>query len=141
VTGAGARRGGGRTTGAGPPGRARNGAGGRRGSHRRGQGATGEGARRGQGAAEKGCAMGVGGRQEEDRRGGEEERGRGDGRGAHLGDPNSGDHRLQDLGHHGEREREVERRLLRERIEMRERDQGARMGRAPGARGARAKLG
>jgi hypothetical protein len=25
--------------------------------------------------------------------------------GAHHGDPNSGDHRLQNLGHHGERER------------------------------------
>jgi hypothetical protein len=37
---------------------------------------------------------------------GEEEGERGgEGRGAHLGDPNSGDHRLQDLGHHGERER------------------------------------
>jgi hypothetical protein len=29
-------------------------------------------------------------------------------RGAHLRDPNSGDHRLQDLGHHEERERERE---------------------------------
>jgi hypothetical protein len=26
---------------------------------------------------------------------------------AHLGDPNSGDHCLQNLGHHGEGEREV----------------------------------
>jgi hypothetical protein len=38
------------------------------------------------------------------------ERGSGTGRGgeAHLGDPNSSDHRLQTLGHHGERERERE---------------------------------
>jgi hypothetical protein len=35
---------------------------------------------------------------------GERERG---GRGAHLEDPNSVDHRLQDLGHHRGREREV----------------------------------
>jgi hypothetical protein len=34
--------------------------------------------------------------------GGEEERERE--RGAHLGDPNSGDHRIQNLGHHEERE-------------------------------------
>jgi hypothetical protein len=41
--------------------------------------------------------------------GGGRERGRGKGRGgeAHLGDPNSGDHRLQTLGHHREREGEV----------------------------------
>jgi hypothetical protein len=38
-------------------------------------------------------------REGEGKREGERERG------AHLGDPNSGDHRLQDLGHHGERER------------------------------------
>jgi hypothetical protein len=41
---------------------------------------------------------------------GDFQRGRGrerrrEGRGAHLGDPNSGDHRLQNLGHHGGRER------------------------------------
>jgi hypothetical protein len=56
---------------------------------------------------------------------------------------NSGDHRLQNLGHHrrdremGERERE---RLLRGRNQMREKDQGARMG-SRGARGTRAELG
>jgi hypothetical protein len=38
---------------------------------------------------------------------GEGKRERGRERGTHLGDPNSGDHRLQTLGHHGEREREV----------------------------------
>jgi hypothetical protein len=40
-------------------------------------------------------------------RGRERERemeGEGTGGEAHLGDPNSGDHRLQTLGHHGERE-------------------------------------
>jgi hypothetical protein len=47
----------------------------------------------------RGRAQGSEGEEEE-----EGERG-GEGRGAHLGDPNSGDHRLQDLGHHGERER------------------------------------
>jgi hypothetical protein len=36
----------------------------------------------------------------------EKERERERERGAHLGDPNSSDHRLQDLGHHEERERE-----------------------------------
>jgi hypothetical protein len=41
---------------------------------------------------------------EEERGGGGEER-EGAGRGANLGDPNSGNHRLQDLGYHVERER------------------------------------
>jgi hypothetical protein len=40
--------------------------------------------------------------------GGGRERGKGRGGENHLGDPNSGDHCLQTLGHHGEREREVE---------------------------------
>jgi hypothetical protein len=46
----------------------------------------------------------------------------GEGRGAHLGDPNFGDHRLQDLGHHREREVGERERLLRGRNQMRERD-------------------
>jgi hypothetical protein len=54
-----------------------------------GAGAAGGGARREQGV-----------HREEEREGGREREG--EGRGAHLGDPNSGDHRLQDLGHHGE---------------------------------------
>jgi hypothetical protein len=44
-------------------------------------------------------------REEEGEGEGKGERERGRGRGAHLRDPNSSDHRLQDLGHHGERER------------------------------------
>jgi hypothetical protein len=63
-------------------------------------------------------------------------------RGAHLGDPNSGDHRLQNLGHRGEKEREMgeRERLLRGRNQMRERDLGGAWG-AVGARGAGAELG
>jgi hypothetical protein len=45
-----------------------------------------------------------GARRDEERGGGGEER-EGEGRGANLGDPNSGNHRLQDLGYHVERER------------------------------------
>jgi hypothetical protein len=54
------------------------------------------------------------------RRGGGGEEREGEGRGAHLRDPNSSDHRLQDLGHHREREREVRERLLCGRNQMRE---------------------
>jgi hypothetical protein len=104
-----------------------------------GQGVTGEGARRGRAAGGRtrrgqGCAG-----KEKGRRGEERE---GEGRGAHLGDPNSSDHRLQNLGHHGEKEREMgeRERLLRGRNQMRERDQGRAWG-AGGARGARTELG
>jgi hypothetical protein len=89
--------------------RARTATPGGRGSHARGgqgaappgaAGAAREGLQGGVHAGEKkGCTQGREGEEEE-----EGERG-GEGRGAHLGDPNSGDHRLQDLGHHGERER------------------------------------
>jgi hypothetical protein len=65
----------------------------------------------------------------------------GEGRGAHLGDPNSGDHRLQDLGHHEERERGGREVAAREKSNERKRpgEGGTRMGRAraPGARGPR----
>jgi hypothetical protein len=100
-------------------------------------GCTGVRGRRGARDGSRGCA----GRKKEEGEG-KRERGRGEGRGAHLGDPNSSDHRLQDLWHHEEREMGEGGRLLRRRIEMRERDQG--MGRAhgegQGARGARAEL-
>jgi hypothetical protein len=79
--GAGATGEGVRDRGRGSPGRARDGAG------------PPGGARRGQGV----CM--------EEERGGEGEEREGEVRGAHLGHPNSRDHRLQDLGHHGERER------------------------------------
>jgi hypothetical protein len=70
-------------------------------------------------------------RERESERGGE----------THLGDPNSGDHRLQTLGHHGERERwEREREVAaREKSNERKRPGGTHGGR--GARGARARLG
>jgi hypothetical protein len=57
----------------------------------------------------RGAARGAGREAARGRRrgeGGEREKGRG--REIHLGDPNFGDHRLQTLGHHGGREREVE---------------------------------
>jgi hypothetical protein len=81
----------------------------------------------------------------EEEREGEGERGRGRGRGrAHLGDQNSGDHRLQTLGHHGERERDGRERevVAREKSNERKRPGGGgeRIGRAGGARGARAEL-
>jgi hypothetical protein len=82
---------------------------------------------------------GAGARREEERGGGGEER-EGEGRGAHLEDPNSGDHRLQDLGHHGEREIWERERLLRGRIEMRERDQ-RRGARAWGGHGRQGRTG
>jgi hypothetical protein len=68
----------------------------------------------------------------EEERGGEEkrERERG-GEGELTSGSKSDDHHLQNLGHHGERERGGRERLLRGRNQMRERDQG----------GARAKLG
>jgi hypothetical protein len=92
-----------------------------------------EGARRG---AARGGARALGARagrlhgeeegEGEGKREREKERERERERGAHLDDPNSSDHRLQDLGHHEEREREREvgERLLRGRNQMRERDQG-----------------
>jgi hypothetical protein len=64
----------------------------------RGHAAGGAGGRAG-GCARRGKTRG---RTGEERGGGEEERERE--RGAHLGDPNSGDHRIQNLGHHEERE-------------------------------------
>jgi hypothetical protein len=73
----------------------------RRGPRARGPGVAHEGLQGGAHAGEKkrtraGKGRGGRGRGRERRR---------EGRGAHLGDPNSGDHRLQNLGHHGERER------------------------------------
>jgi hypothetical protein len=47
------------------------------------------------------------GQGEEERVGEGEREGEGRGGEAHLEDPNSGNHRFQTLGHHGEREREV----------------------------------
>jgi hypothetical protein len=72
---------------------------------------------------------------------GKRERERGRERGTHLGDPNSGDHRLQTLGHHGERERwEREREVAApEKLNERKRPGGG--GRAHGGRGARDGLG
>jgi hypothetical protein len=52
-----------------------------------GAGAAGEGARRGRGLPGRGARWEQGAA------------------GKKTGDPNSGDHRLQDLGHHGKRER------------------------------------
>jgi hypothetical protein len=73
-----------------------------------GRGARGRLGRRCGGAGAKGharCARpeegAWGGGEEEEEEGGREEE-----EGAHHGDPNSGDQRLQNLGHHGE-EREV----------------------------------
>jgi hypothetical protein len=80
----------------------------------------------------------------EEERGGEEkrERERG-GEGELTSGSKSDDHHLQNLGHHGERERggREKERLLRGRNQMREKDQGARAWGAGGARGARAELG
>jgi hypothetical protein len=116
-----------------------------RGRARRGQGARGGAARRArppgrasrQGGASRrarprdaagapGARAGRPRREEEGegegKREGERERGRGEGsspRGS-----NSGDHRLRDLGHHGERERCERERLLCGRNQMREKDQG-----------------
>jgi hypothetical protein len=60
--------------------------------------------RRGRGGrAGRGRAR-VQGAEEREGEGEREREGEGE---AHLGDPNSGDHRLQNLGHHGEREGEV----------------------------------
>jgi hypothetical protein len=75
--------------------------------------------------------QGEGARPGEEEREGEGERER-EGE-AHLGDPNSGDHRLQTLGHHGERERGGRGRLLRGRKSNERKTPG---GRAYGA-GAR----
>jgi hypothetical protein len=77
---------------------------------------------------------------------GEEERERERERGGGLtSGSKSGDHRLQNLGHHGvERERggRERERLLLGRNQMRERDQGgARMGKGMGARGAPGRAG
>jgi hypothetical protein len=83
---------------------------GRAGPHARGPGAAREGARgRTQAGEKKGARAGKG-------RGGGgrgRERRRRKGRGAHLGDPNSGDHCLQNLGHHGGERERWERKLLR----------------------------
>jgi hypothetical protein len=108
-----------------------------------GAGLAGEGRARGQGRARN---QGKGARLGEEERDWEGERGRGKGRGgeAHLGDPNSSDHRLKTLGHHGERERERWKREREvtawEKSNERKgiRGRGARMGRTGGARGARA---
>jgi hypothetical protein len=81
-------RGAGRRRGHGAGGRRGHGAGGRH--ERRGQGRRGARAGRPRGEQE-----GEGKERERERRGGE----------TRLGDPNSGHHRLQTLGHHGERER------------------------------------
>jgi hypothetical protein len=76
--------------------------GGSPGERRAGRGLPGgEGARAGEGRAR---GRGHAGRKKGWGR--ERERGRGRGE-AHLEDPNSSDLRLQTLGHHGEREREV----------------------------------
>jgi hypothetical protein len=108
-----------------------------RGARGCGQWGTASGERRG------GTAEGVPGARAGRPRGEEEGEGKGkrEGereRGAHLGDPNSGDHRLQDLGHHGERERVGREVAAREKSNERKRPgEGARMGRAraPGVRG------
>jgi hypothetical protein len=111
------------------------------GGARDGEGAArGEGARAGEGRAR---CRGHAGRKKGWGTEGERGRGRGE---AHLGDPNSGDHRLQTLGHHGERERggRGRGRLLRGRNQMRQMDQGeggALIGRAGGTGGAWAGLG
>jgi hypothetical protein len=72
-----------------------------------------------------------GARMEEERGGGGEERGRGEGK--LTSGSKSGDHRLQNLGHHGERERWERERLLRVRNQMREKGPG---GHAHGEQGA-----
>jgi hypothetical protein len=95
----------------------------------------------GQGRRAKGlgsrCAEGLqGARTQGRRRGcaqGREGGGRGRGRerrreGSSPRGSNFGDHRLQNLGHHGERERWERESLLRERNQMREKGPGARMG-------------
>jgi hypothetical protein len=64
-------------------------------------------------------------------------------RGAHLRDPNFGDHHLQNLGHHGEKEREMGEREIgccTGEIKL-VKGARARAWGAGGARGARAKLG
>jgi hypothetical protein len=72
-------------------------------------------------AGEKGARGGREGEEEEE--GEREEKG---GEGNSPRGSNSGDHRLQNLGHHWrERERWERERLLRGRNQMRERDQGA----------------
>jgi hypothetical protein len=65
-------------------------------------------------------------RGEQEGEGKEREREKGRGGETHLGDPNSGHHRLQTLGHHGERERggRGRGRLLHGRNQMRQMDQG-----------------
>jgi hypothetical protein len=112
----------------------------RRGARSRGEpplrGGAGAGSRRGQGRARRG--EGEGARREE--KGREREREEKGGEGSSPRGSNSGDHRLQDLGHHGRgRERWERERLLRGRNQMRQMDlgEGARNGwaGAPGARG------
>jgi hypothetical protein len=130
--GRGRGRWGGRATGAGPPGRGVRRGRGRRGGASNGVGSPGgrDGGRGlpGRGAqweqGHRGEAMGGGKRERE--------------RGAHLRDPNSGDHRLQDLGHHGGRERGGRGGCCAGELNEGKRPgEGARMGRAraPGARG------
>jgi hypothetical protein len=76
------------------------------------------------------------GRAGEERGGGEEERVRErEGRGAHLGDPNSDDHRLQDLGDHGEREMGERKVVAREKSNERKRPGRGHAGEGTGARG------
>jgi hypothetical protein len=104
---------------------------------RRGSGTRGAGPQGACDGACKGCTKGLQGAHREEERGGEEREG--EGRGAHLGDPNFGDLRLQNLGHHGGERERWERRLLRGRIEMRERDQGR--GRAWGWHGRQGRAG
>jgi hypothetical protein len=71
----------------------------------------------GRGGRGQGKKKGMGGGEREKRRGGEK---------LTSGDPNFGDHRLQTLGHHGERERggRGRGRLLCGRNQMRQMDQG-----------------
>jgi hypothetical protein len=74
---------------------------------------------------------------------GEGERGERKGTGkTHLWGSNSGDHRLQNLGHHG-RERDERERLLRGKNQMSQTDleEGGTQGESRGARGAWARPG
>jgi hypothetical protein len=117
-------------------GRGRAGGRGAPGRRTRGRGARGRGARasrrwarvsrrargRGEGGRRRAAAAGLQGVRREEERGGGRERERereGEGRGGELtSGSKSGDHRLRNLGHHGERERDGrERRLLHGRIE------------------------
>jgi hypothetical protein len=107
----------------------------RRGARSRGEpplrGGAGAGSRRGQGRARRG--EGEGARREE--KGKEREKERGEGRGGELtSGSNSGDHRLQNLGHHGrERERDGREREVAAREKSNEANGsggGGRVGRA-----------